>query len=240
MFFVPFLSHLFRSFVRDKSIITITTHPATSFEKKNITQFAIEELRGLSDSGVYTTLSLHKVQKSERGQGVFHFNHYFTVELHSTHFKDPKGAPSKLSVQEFDIIVMKSDDDGVYSFAIDEFPEMKKTSINAFWREMVEEHVKIRTDSFAAMEREELERDARSVGLNNLNVFLKTLKEMSVQDLKELMTTNQNTNSGLSSLKNELAESELGKRWDFSVAKEQEKYDLHIEQLRSGQQSTEL
>jgi hypothetical protein len=90
------------------------------------------------------------------------------------------------------------------------------------------------------MEREELERDARSVGLNNLNVFLKTLKEMSVQDLKELMTTNQNTNSGLSSLKNELAESELGKRWDFSVVKEQEKYDLHIEQLRSGQQSTEL
>ena len=118
-------------------------------------QFAMDELKKLSDSGVYETLSLHKIASAATQTGVFHFNYFLQLEMASPHFKD--GAPSAA----FDVMVMRNLEDGVFSFAIDEFPVMDEDAIEEHWIEKVERHRRLREESFAAMEAEALEDEER-------------------------------------------------------------------------------
>ena len=82
--------------------------------------------------------------------GVFHFNFFLNIELASPHLKD--GHP----FTTHEVMVMRNLDDGVLSFAIDEFPVMEEDAIEEFWIRKVEQHKKNREASFAEMEREAL------------------------------------------------------------------------------------
>jgi hypothetical protein len=66
-------------------------------------------------------------------EGIFHNNTFLTLELASPHLLD---AASSLH----DVIVMADLDDGVRSFAIDEFPVMDEDAIEEFWIRKVEQH----------------------------------------------------------------------------------------------------
>ena len=79
---------------------------------------------------------------AEAEEGVYHFNIFLTLELSSDHFKSGKSSES------FGIIVLRSNEDGVLSFAIDDFPEMTEASIEQFWINMVEEHRRKRNLKF--------------------------------------------------------------------------------------------
>ena len=93
--------------------------------------FAVSELRLLSESGIYETLELVRVHYGAAQVGTFHNNTYLTLELASPYLLDAK-------TTLHDVIVMKDLDDGVRSFAIDEFPVMEEDAIERFWIERVE------------------------------------------------------------------------------------------------------
>ena len=76
--------------------------------------FAVDELRHLSDSGIYETLELREVLSAQEQDGIFHHNVFLRVSLASPHYANRR------ETAEFDMIVMRSYDDGVLSFAIDE------------------------------------------------------------------------------------------------------------------------
>lgn len=137
----------------------------SNFEYK----FAVAELRKLSDSGIYRTLSLSRIQAASTQDGVFHHNTFLELELSSPHFKG--GA----SVATFDVMVMRHLEDGTYSFAIDEFPEMDEDAIEMFWIEKVERHREEREKAFKQMELEALEQVSRSDDLGNNGIDLNGL-----------------------------------------------------------------
>ena len=118
-----------------------------------LSQFAMDELKKLSDSGVYETLSLHSIDSAATQTGVFHFNYFLKLTMASPHFKDGKPTAS------FDVMVMRNLEDGVFSFAIDEFPVMDDDAIEEFWIRKVERHRKERDEAFKELEREALEEE---------------------------------------------------------------------------------
>ncbi|EQC38655.1 hypothetical protein SDRG_04352 [Saprolegnia diclina VS20] len=125
-----------------------TTDPAIL----SAAQFALDELRRLSDTGIYMTLSLHAVTSGATQTGDFHDNTYLMLELASPHFKS--GAP----VESFEVVVMESrDGDRRKSFAIDNFPEMAEEAIEAYWIEMVEATRAKRRNVFAKWAHEQQE-----------------------------------------------------------------------------------
>ena len=81
-------------------------------------------------------------------EGVFHFNHFLTLDLVSPYFAS--GAPTS----RHEVMVMKDLEDGVRSFAIDDFPAMDEAAIEAHWTRRVEERRAEREVAFAQMERE--------------------------------------------------------------------------------------
>ena len=113
-------------------------------------QFAVEKLRELSDSGVFSSLDLKRIVSAATSRGVYHDNWFLKVELTSPHL-----ARGILSAH--DIIVMKSIEDGVLSLAIDEYPAMSQRSIDAFTRRKIERHKAQREVLFAEMEKDFLE-----------------------------------------------------------------------------------
>lgn len=108
--------------------------------------FVMEELRELSDSGVYRSLELARINEAATQEGVFHHNTFLDVVLASPYFAG--GVPES----EHQILVMRARDDGVLSFAIDEFPEMDEDAIEAFWIDKVEAHRAFREEVFASIE----------------------------------------------------------------------------------------
>lgn len=108
-------------------------------------EFAVSELRKLSDSGVYESISLASIKTAATQDGVFHYNTFLTLELSSPHLKS--GEPTEI----FDMMVMVHMEDGTYSFAIDEFPEMNEDAIEMFWIEKVERNRGKREDAFKQM-----------------------------------------------------------------------------------------
>ena len=111
-------------------------------------EWALAQLRELSDSGVYRSLSLARVARAATQRGVFHDNTFLELELASPHLRSGAGADS------FDVVVMRALDDGVRSLAIDEFPEMTDDAIERFWIEKVERHRSAREEAFAKLELE--------------------------------------------------------------------------------------
>jgi len=90
-----------------------------------------DHIRTLSDSGIYTTLTMRGVESYEVTEGVNFENFNMEVELRSPHFKSGKGS------EIFDVVVMV-DVDGRRSFAIDRFPAMKEEAVEEFWVRKVE------------------------------------------------------------------------------------------------------
>ena len=139
-----------------------------SAEAKAAAAFMLEELRALSDSGVYETLSLHSITSAAKQHGVFHDNVFLTVRLASPHLAvaaagttSSGGAPAT-TVHE--VMVMTSLEDGVKSFAIDEFPEMDDDAVEEFLIRKIEKRRRDREESFAQIEREFAEREKKRVG----------------------------------------------------------------------------
>jgi hypothetical protein len=96
--------------------------------------WAVEHLRNLSDSGVYTSLRLQAVTQAATQEGVYHNNTLLTLTLASPHLLD--GFPTS----EHQVIVMADLEDGVRSFAIDQFPIMEPDAIEEFWMRKVDAH----------------------------------------------------------------------------------------------------
>jgi hypothetical protein len=113
-------------------------------------ELAVAELAKLSDSGVYETLGLFKINSASTQTGVFHFNTFLDLELESQHFKS--GKPT----EAFEMMIMQHYEDGTHSFAIDEFPEMNEDTIEEYWIRKVERQRSFREATFKAMELEAL------------------------------------------------------------------------------------
>ncbi|ETV88989.1 hypothetical protein H257_00407 [Aphanomyces astaci] len=105
--------------------------------------FAVDELRKLSDTGIYTTLDLAQIKDASIQVGQFHINTFLQLELASPHYK------SCLATESFSVVVMKSTIDDVLSFAIDTFPVMDEAAIETFWIDMVERKRAARDAVFA-------------------------------------------------------------------------------------------
>lgn len=125
-----------------------------SREVQEKARWAVEELKSLSDSGVYSTIQLHSVLEADEDDGLFHKNTILHLSLESPHFK------SKKSVEEFAIVVMKHYEEKFATIAIDEFPEMDEAVIERFYEAKVERKRAERADALAKMEQEALQFEA--------------------------------------------------------------------------------
>ena len=119
---------------------------AASVDARVAADFALTELQKLSDSGVYNTLTLHSVVAASHESGIFHDNTLLTLQLASPHFQ------SKQKWETFEVIIMTHKDDGVRSFAIDEFPVMDEDAIESFWVDKMERKKVEREDTFRRLE----------------------------------------------------------------------------------------
>mmetsp|Transcript_31924 Transcript_31924/g.32544 ORF Transcript_31924/g.32544 Transcript_31924/m.32544 type:complete len:283 (+) Transcript_31924:205-1053(+) len=113
-------------------------------------EFALRELQKLSDSEVYESLSISKIVNAESEIGIFHFNMMLTIELTSPYF-----ASGQLT-ESYKIIIMTHKEDGVKSFAINEFPVMNEDAIETYWIRKVERKRREREESFRRMEIESI------------------------------------------------------------------------------------
>ena len=150
-----------------------------SEQAKGAAEFAVRELSKLSDSGIYTTISLIKIVSAEFQVGVFHENTILQLELGSQYFSS--GNASEI----FNFVVMKHKEDGVVSFAIDEFPVMNevmklvfteinfqshlswKDAIELFYIQKVEQKRKKREESFRQLELDAYNMDSEGIAEEN-------------------------------------------------------------------------
>ena len=90
----------------------MTPKQEVSTDDRRVVQaaFAVKELRSLSDSGVYKALSLRRILSATKQTGVYHDIIVENRAL-SAHFD------SGSSSETFDVIVLKSLEDGLWSFA---------------------------------------------------------------------------------------------------------------------------
>ncbi|ETW08878.1 hypothetical protein H310_01373 [Aphanomyces invadans] len=105
--------------------------------------FAVDELKKLSDTGIYTSLDLVQIKNASTQVGEFHFMTYMHLDLASPHYK------SRQPVESFSVVVMQSKADDVWSFAIDDFPVMDEDAIEMYWIDMVEKRRRAREAVFA-------------------------------------------------------------------------------------------
>jgi len=96
-------------------------------------EYAVNALAKLSDSRIYSSLSLFQILEASEEDGIFHHNTMMKIELASDFFKSGE------ATEVFDFVVMTHKDDGVKSFAIDEFPVMDENAIETFWIDKVQE-----------------------------------------------------------------------------------------------------
>jgi len=108
----------------------------------------LNELKPLSDSGIYDTLELGRILEASEQAGIFHHNIFLTVELKSPYLA------GGLENSVHDVIVMKDQGDGVRSFAIDEFPVMDPAQVETFWRRRVDQEMVEREAILDELERE--------------------------------------------------------------------------------------
>lgn len=123
-----------------------------AFEQRKIAaaEFALEELRRTSDTGVYDSIKLNRVLNAEEEDGIFHDNMIMELELGSPHFinGDRYGI--------FNVVVMRHKETGHRSLAIDEFPLMDEKAIEKYWIDKVNRKRAEREAAFRQMELEAL------------------------------------------------------------------------------------
>ena len=116
----------------------------------NETTFALEELRKLSDSTIYSTLELTQIVSAAKENGIFHDNTILELELSSPYFR------SKKLFERFHVFVMTHKEDNVKSFAINEFPVMNEDAIETFHITKVEQKKMEREEYFRLLEIESM------------------------------------------------------------------------------------
>ena len=121
--------------------------------------FALNKLQKLSDSGIYETLTLHKVLSSSATDGIYHTHTLLKMELSSPYFKS--GQPMEV----YDVIVLTHKEDGIKSLAIDEFPVMSEQAIESYLETKYENKRRTRKGSFRLLEIEAVVR--RQMDLKN-------------------------------------------------------------------------
>ena len=129
------------------------TDTRTSIDPSNVEiveagDFVLQELRKLSDSGIYETLKLKTIVSAETMAGAYHDSIFMQMQLTSPYLEDTK-------VTTHDVVVMRNVNDNVRSFAIDEFPKMNEDAIEEFWIRKVERAREFRENEFARIERDE-------------------------------------------------------------------------------------
>lgn len=120
------------------------------------TDFALEELRKLSDSTIYSTLQLVQIVSAAKEDGIFHENTILEFELSSPYFR------SKRLLERFHVFVMTHKEDGVKSFAINEFPVMDEDAIETFHIAKVERKKGEREEYFRLLEIESMSETVKS------------------------------------------------------------------------------
>lgn len=146
-------------------------------------QFALGELKKLSDSTIYSTLSLARIVSARENDGIFHRNLVLDVEISSPFFKSGQAKES------FEMIVLTHKEDGVRSFAIDEFPDMDEQAIEQFWIANTEKKKKVREEAFRRLEIESLLL-GEDPGVDSLPTKAK-LDQNSVYDLLSVLDSDE-------------------------------------------------
>jgi len=159
---------------------------AQEHRKIEAAEFALNELRKISDSGIYNTLSLSKIISFSEEDGIFHDNIILQLEIASPHFK------SKKSVETFEVFVMRHKEDGTRSVAIDEFPAMDEDAIESFWIQKVENKRRDREQAFRRMEIEALlVNDEAHLNEVEKEEITEKLKEQSIEELLDIVDRTQ-------------------------------------------------
>jgi hypothetical protein len=147
-------------------------------------EFALKELARLSDSKIYDSLSIAKIQKAYSTEGFWHDNIVISLDLASPYYK------SGLDSEEFSVVVMTHKDDGARSFAIDEFPVMDADAIERYTNIRIDASRANREEAFRRLELESLMDDENDQKLavlrNKYNEGLQN-KEKNVEQLLEAM-----------------------------------------------------
>ena len=123
--------------------ITSSSISISDQEVLTLSEYVLNELRKLSDSGIYDTLKLDEVLSHERSDGIFHINTSLKLQLSSKHWNTP---------QIFEFIVMDHKEENIRSFAIDEFPVMNEKDIEQSWIKKVQKKKIIREKTFRRLE----------------------------------------------------------------------------------------
>ena len=151
------------------------------------THFALDELKKLSDSTIYTTISLTRVVSAFHEDGIFHDNTILELELSSPYFK------SKKSQEVFQVFVMTHKEDGIKSFAIDEFPVMDEAAIERFYIDKVERKKREREEYFRLLEIEAMPDIIKThldlYTMTNVSRFLDTIEKSAVFGVEQARKT---------------------------------------------------
>jgi hypothetical protein len=117
---------------------------AQSGDVVNLATWALKELVKLSDTGIYDTLSLHRVISAIEEDGIYHKNTILNLELKCPYFK------SKKTVEQYNIVVMHHLSENYSTIAIDEFPVMDNAAIEEYYIQKLESR---RLNRIKALER---------------------------------------------------------------------------------------
>ena len=99
---------------------------------------------------------------------------------------------------------------------------------------MVEKHKLLREISFQQIEKEELNRDARNVGIDNVENVIEELKNKNNEALQKWMKETEAKEKNLEKreIYLELGNAILDARWNVMVEKEQSEFDVHVDLVR--------
>lgn len=148
--------------------------------------FALDELMKLSDSRVYTSLSLNKIHSAELLDGIYHVNMIMKLELSSPYYK------SKKESEIYELIVMRHKEDGIKSIAIDEFPVMEEHAIEEYYILKIKEKRKLREESLRRLQIEWLYFDHAASTNDEIDMYelpnnIEIKKDLDEKDVTELL-----------------------------------------------------
>lgn len=113
-------------------------------------EYAVDELKKLSDSGVYATIRLEEVLSSTVHQGIFHDTILMKLKLSCPHFL------SDNETEVFEVVLLTNREDGSISIAIDSFPEIAEEAIEEYQIYQIEENKRRRQEEIRLLEMESL------------------------------------------------------------------------------------
>lgn len=111
-------------------------------------EFALVELQKLSETGIYSTLSIRKATIEGEHEGIFHHNTILSLDLHSPHFA------SKLETENYRMVLMTHKHTNITTLAIDQFPVMDDDAIEKFYIDMVKSKRKLYRREMESLELE--------------------------------------------------------------------------------------